>query len=331
MGELVVVRAPPGRWLVVDGCSVGGRHYGQQLLDHYGVTPDFVILTHPHLDHAKGVAEVIDAATTDPDPKTWPRIGLVWPRDETTPSDLSHLTHYYDSGVAEQAVSAIFDRWERVPSCRLKLDQGDVLPFGEARLKVLSPAPATRTEAVRRWTAKQDFDSNRLSTVLQVEWAGLRILLGSDLVEIPGAGWTDVLAFDAEAPRHAAFKVAHHGSTKAQHPAVLTRMGPDDEPTWVATPYATKRLPGFQPGEGGAVLLGHVPKIHLTGVPRAFQNQGVTPSSYRLSDLQGPAQGLKRDPPVTGFPDCLVALSWKAGGGPPTVHHGKGSLTVERG
>jgi hypothetical protein len=47
VGELVVVRAPPGAWLVVDGCRAARVPYAEKLLDHYRATPDIVVLTHP--------------------------------------------------------------------------------------------------------------------------------------------------------------------------------------------------------------------------------------------------------------------------------------------
>ncbi|MCK8499896.1 hypothetical protein [Myxococcus fulvus] len=330
MGELVAIRAPPNHWLVMDGCSVGGKHYGQQLMDHYGAVPSLIILTHPHLDHAKGVSEVIDAATSDTEPKDWPRIGLVWSAKGIRDDDLTCLTRYYDGAVAKQAISTIFDRWERAPSCRLELRQGEVIPLGEARVKVLAPSPEARTQAFQQGAAGKQFDANCISTVLQVEWEGLRLVLGSDLVENPGQGWTNVLAFDGNAPRHAALKVAHHGSTDAQHPELLRRSSPTDEPFWLITPFAIQSLPRFQPGEGVALLLEHVSRVHLTGIPRSFAKQGLMPRGYRLAELQAPAHGMDRSPSLTGFPDCMVALSWSRSGGPPTVHPGRGSVTVER-
>jgi glyoxylase-like metal-dependent hydrolase (beta-lactamase superfamily II) len=61
-GELVAVRAPPDDWLIVDGCGVGRTKYGPALLAHYGASPRLIALTHPHRDHAVGVADVVDGS-----------------------------------------------------------------------------------------------------------------------------------------------------------------------------------------------------------------------------------------------------------------------------
>ena len=63
-GELVLVCAPPGRWLVVDGCNGGDDlGYAQRALDALGAKPSLVLLSHPHKDHADGLREVIERAT----------------------------------------------------------------------------------------------------------------------------------------------------------------------------------------------------------------------------------------------------------------------------
>ena len=136
-GELVAVRAPPNDWLIVDGCGVGRTKYGPALLGYYGATPRFVALTHPHRDHAVGIADVVDEFTQGP-PGAWPQIGLLWPtpRDRVTMRDLQA---YFRGGVVEDALSAIRDRWRRHPACRWNLDVGTSTQLGSATITVLSP------------------------------------------------------------------------------------------------------------------------------------------------------------------------------------------------
>jgi glyoxylase-like metal-dependent hydrolase (beta-lactamase superfamily II) len=54
-GELVLVRAPPGDWLVLDGCATRDvASYALAVLDHYHHQNNvrFIAMTHPHEDHA---------------------------------------------------------------------------------------------------------------------------------------------------------------------------------------------------------------------------------------------------------------------------------------
>lgn len=63
LGELIIVRVPPGAWMVVDGCEAGDVRYAQRVLSHYDAHPAIITLTHPHDDHSMGLLEVIDRAT----------------------------------------------------------------------------------------------------------------------------------------------------------------------------------------------------------------------------------------------------------------------------
>ena len=274
IGELVLVRAPPDSWLVIDGCSSDGEPYGQRVLEHYKATPKAIVFTHPHLDHARGVADVVDAATTD-SRETWPRLGML--------PILQHLVERptggrdpaadFERGVTEQAVAAILDRWERHPPCRWDVGFGAEELLGEARIKVISPAPMVADRAEQKLLAAKRFDWNTVSTALLLEWRGRRILLGSDLVEQPLQGWSRAarLWWD-ELSRFDAAKVPHHGSARALDRNLLT--GPA---VGIVTPFATKGLPRFDAGEGLEQLISRRFRIFLTGLPRAHSAQAGSP------------------------------------------------------
>src|SRR5882672_1091181 len=61
VGESIVVRIPGGHWIVVDGCMVGREGSAPlALLRHYGVDRiQAAILTHPHMDHARGFSDLL--------------------------------------------------------------------------------------------------------------------------------------------------------------------------------------------------------------------------------------------------------------------------------
>jgi beta-lactamase superfamily II metal-dependent hydrolase len=235
-GELVAVRAPPNDWLIVDGCGVGRTKYGPALLAHYGASPRLLALTHPHRDHAVGVADIVDELTQGP-VNTWPQIGLLWP----TPREriaMRDLQAYFRGGIVEDALSAIRDRWRRHPPCRWNLDVGTSTPLGTATITVLSPERGPRRDALRSWADGIAYDPNQIATVLEVAWRGHHVLLGSDLVEQPGGGWSAAALHCADVV--IATKVPHHGSINALHTSWI-RGGP----TLMVTPFASSNLPRF--------------------------------------------------------------------------------------
>ena len=318
-GELVAVRAPPDDWLIVDGCGVGRTRYGPALLAHYRVSPRLIALTHPHRDHAAGVADVVDTFTQGP-ANTWPKIGLLWPapRDRVSMRDLQA---YFAGGVVEDALSAIRDRWRRHPDSQWTLEVGSSTRLGEATIIVVSPEREAKRAAWKAWQRDGSYDPNQIATVLDVSWNGHHVILGSDLVEQPGRGWT-VAQSRCGAP--SATKVPHHGSTNALH-ASWIRGGPH----LAVTPFASSNLPRFDTAGGIARMLAAVHTVHLTGLPRAYSAQGGIPQRLTRRQLErlGDAE---IDPPVPGWPDCYVLLSIAADGTSRLVH-GPGSVQITDG
>jgi hypothetical protein len=184
LGELILVRVPPDVWMVVDGCA-SGDGYAQRVLDRYQARPQLVVLTHPHEDHSKGLADVIVRATPRDRKNEWPRIGMVLPPGGggTGRSD------EYIAGITEQVISAVEARWREFPACKWEMLVGDVERLGEATVRVLSPEAAVRATQLALWSNGERFDHNVISSALLLEWKGRRVVLGSDLVEVPRNGW----------------------------------------------------------------------------------------------------------------------------------------------
>lgn len=311
-GELILVRAPGNHWLVVDGCRKQGRTwYAQKALEHYGATPAIVVLTHPHRDHAGGVAEVVEDATASGSPD-WPLLGMC-PPPEPSPGAPEYAPESYEAGVAERAVAAIEERWRQRPECEWKMPVGDTRELGPAKLTVLSPADPTAS------------DPNRRATALLLEWENVRLVLGADLA--PEVEWASALAAAARAAKHDALKVPHHASRAALHGPLLEAS---PAALRVTTPFASQALPRF--GDDGGIEHLHRTgdAVYLTALPRAYAGQGGG-GGERIARARLADEGreLTMDPPVTGFPDCFVAVSWSADG-TPVVEHGPGSVVVVR-
>jgi beta-lactamase superfamily II metal-dependent hydrolase len=322
VGELVAVRAPPNDWLVVDGCAAGSVDYGPQLLQHYRAQPAVMLLSHPHLDHAKGVASVVDSATSGRAKNLWPKLGMVLPPETGTDEADDDLVRFYARGKARQAIAAIAGRWEEHVGCRWEPRPGEEINLGEAALTVLSPEQGAAAGARMRLAERKPIDWNLLATALLVQWRSWAVLLGSDL-ETPG--WSAVQKRFGGIPEHHVLKIPHHGSPNAT-PTALIRATRGVRAS-VVTPYSTHDLPPL--GEGGTIdrlqSLGH--QVYLTALARPYHDQSDTPVVATRKELAERTDMTFDGRPVE-FPDCFVAAELPGDGGAPVWHFGPGSVQV---
>lgn len=316
-GELALVRAPGNHWMVIDGCRKQGTFsYAQRALAHYSAQPELIILTHPHRDHSGGVADLIEERTAGPTSE-WPTLAMLPPPDLRPALGPAYTPAAHAQGVAERAIAAIEERWSRHPLCRWDLPLGDTRSLGPAKLTVLSPVPVP--------TRSTRLDPNHLATALLVEWETVRIVLGADLE--PASAWARVLGREPSASHHAGLKVPHHGSLAAIHDPLLK---PSPSALRIATPFASGELPRFDHAGGVAHLHKTGAEVHLTGLPRAYSGQGgLGGQRIPRAKLAANARSLRLDPPVTGFPDCFVAIEWDVAAS-PTLSHGAGSVIVTK-
>ncbi|MDC0743285.1 hypothetical protein [Polyangium mundeleinium] len=323
IGELILVRVPPDAWMVVDGCGAGEACYAVEALTHYGARPRIVLLTHPHEDHSLGVAKVIDIWTPRDRKETWPRIGMVLPPGD----DVAARSADFMGGATLQAIAAVESRWKESPACRWEVNVGDLELLGNAALRVLSPRADVRAEKIEQWRMGRTFNKNVISTALLLSWHKRRILLGSDLVEEPGNGWSHSLVLDPDLGDHDLLKVPHHGSDAALHDDVLRPRIRVPDPLRIFAPFSRKRLPKFSPGVGANRVVSHGGTSYLTGLPRRHEEQSGRIEARTLTELQ--AHGAIKFNPVTSFfPDCYVLVSIPPDGGPPLIEQGPGSIHV---
>ena len=323
-GELVLVRAPPDGWMVVDGCGAGKIDYALATLQHYGALPRIVLLTHPHDDHSHGMASVLQAATPRDRPDTWPRIGMVLPHG----NDVTTAPMDFIARATRHAIAAVESRWRASPACRWDVRLGEQEPLGDATIRVLSPREHVRAEQLALWTRRQSFDKNVLSTALLVTWQTRRLLLGSDLVEQPGGGWAHCIEIEPTIAEHDLLKVPHHGSDEALHDDVLRTGSRGAAPLRIFTPYSPSRLPRFSPGEGVHRVASLGGTSYLTGLPRPHAEQSGHAEQRSLAALES-HEGISFAPATGGYPDCYVMFAFPADGGPPSVEQGPGSIRVD--
>ena len=325
MGELVIVRAPPGRWLVVDGCGVDRRGCAQRILDHYGATPHAAVFSHPHLDHARGLEEVISKATR-PEQSDWPRLGMLLPPGNRGAGDLWDRQTGHDAGVVEQVVATIVDRWRSRPACHWQLQEDQKESLGEAEMVVLSPNERVITAAQGRYRNGKTFDPNRMASAMSIRWRERTVLLGSDLPEVPGKAWSRLARQRPDIATHDVYKIAHHTSSTAIGPQVGAASGL--ERVWVATPFSSSGHPRFADGAGVDLLLRSQTPLAITGLSRPHADQHGAPWHTTRSVLRD-APDIEFDVPSAGFPDCYVMVTLPEVGA-PAISFGPGSIRVSR-
>jgi Metallo-beta-lactamase superfamily len=172
LGESIMVRVPPDHWAVIDSLrrhvATGERNPALQLLERFDASPEVVVLTHPHLDHADGLPSLL--ARRRPGALVGCALHFIdVDRDRESPD----AEAVWQTGAAALALSAIADVWEREPAARLVLRSGMEFPVGPATAEVLFPISSGPSPI------QDGYDLNRLSSPMLIRWEEASILLGA--------------------------------------------------------------------------------------------------------------------------------------------------------
>lgn len=325
-GELVVLHVPPRSWLVVDGIAQGEswavRFFEQLHSDapatHIG--PTHILLSHPHTDHAGGLAELIDWSFAR---GYSPRLAAI-PKPRVRRINRDDLVRSVGSGQALVALNAISRWWKERPSTRWDVVAGRDIRLRPGSFRFLSPATSVVKQAVKRAMRGGRVAWNDLATALLVRWSGSVVVLGSDLT---APQWPAALRRAPQRLQFHALKVAHHGSVGAQSPQLLARYSARAH--FLCTPFAPEDLPRFEDHEGAHVLLEAVEHLHLTGLPQAAQAQASRPRRFTRADLAAGHGSEAADDGPRDFPSAWVKLTVDARGR-GSFSHGPGSVIVDR-
>lgn len=232
-GEAVLIHLGFGEWVVIDSCidTQSGAAVPIDYLESIGVDiasqVKTIIVTHWHDDHIRGIGKLVHKATSakvcfSAAFKKTEFISFAIANQSVDPSPLARAT--------KEIVSVL--RMVRGRGMEPKYVGPDRLLYaglthgasGCSRIFSLSPSDkrigeflsnvamqmASAGEPRRR---ASDLAPNALSVALLVEVPNGALLLGGDLEETPGRGWTTILAHSEVATVRAnVFKVPHHGS-----------------------------------------------------------------------------------------------------------------------
>jgi competence protein ComEC len=252
-GDAIFVVSPDGHTMLVDagGPTGGATHAGNFDIGEDVVSPylwsrhvrrlDIVALTHAHSDHMGGMPAVL---------RNFRPRELWVGHNPPIPAYQQLLREAASLGIRVRSFSA-----------------GDAMPFGDATVHVLAPAPLYQP---------RDSATNDDSLVMHLSYAGHSALLEGD----------------AEAPSEAAMlslppgdltsdllKVGHHGSKTSTIPPFLARVAPHFAVISVG-PYNSYHHPRWETLDNLQVEGAHTWRTDLLGVSTFYlDGTGVRPAS----------------------------------------------------
>ncbi|MCB9730850.1 MAG: MBL fold metallo-hydrolase [Deltaproteobacteria bacterium] len=289
VGEGLAIALPGAGWVLVDGCRAGGDLPLREILSRWRAADESVeayVFTHPHADHADGIAELVEA--TAPlricvAGATRPERHVFQLARDAAKGDSADADEFGSFALAREVLNALqaMRTWEE--DLQRKVDawyDGCSLQIGAVQILVRAPSGGEVRAFMRRGGAVERLRkrANDLSLVVEVRFGRCRVVLGGDLPRLRGnakvaSGWDAVMRRHGHLGTHSGFKVPHHGSREALHPKMNTARG-QDERAWLVTPYNASHLPRFDPEEGAQALLASEPRLLVTAMPASRATAG---------------------------------------------------------
>jgi beta-lactamase superfamily II metal-dependent hydrolase len=238
VGESITILLPDDRTIVVDACAVDGINLPAELLRHLGISSiDLLVLTHPDLDHVRGIAQIVDEFKPA---EVWRYPLGSAPRDAIAKWATNRNP---DLLAALEAMDRSLERTGRVFSVHhghcwpgdpgvvtlraIAPTPKDLERMGKVWDRLVGPRPRMRA-AIDRWLqevvsgARPLGDAaNVLSIGAVLTWESHKIVLGGDVMRgsrSPFSGWKGIVRIlEGRGPadllsRASLVKVAHHGS-----------------------------------------------------------------------------------------------------------------------
>lgn len=276
VGECMVLIMPDGRVVVLDTCERANVNLPARLLTDLGIKRiDLLIVTHPDLDHVKGLIELLDLF----DPvRVW-RYPFALLREMLTMLvNVTAAPHYTRHAEAVRGGVALDEHLSRTGVVD-DVTYGRIWapPGATYTIHALAPTPYDTKRArgrVRgllerrhvRWLLSQQAKNwlddgsplgdlpNMVSLGVAIEWGERRLVLAGDIENGDGgpySGWAGVLDhLDRTDDKRGRLvddvdliKVAHHGSARAFSQVAWDRHAKAAKTIGVVTTYSPSRLP----------------------------------------------------------------------------------------
>lgn len=273
VGESIVVILPDDRTLVMDACTHDGVNLPSMLLRHLGKRAiDLLIVSHPDLDHVRGIAELVEGFVPV-DVWRYPFDGVL----REYAAKWCRSTGRHDLALAVEALDRHGLRTGRVAQ-RTYGGRAWPSPPGEYEVHALAPTHFDQQRAQRLWSRLVTFEAgqmrasrwlqrmllggpgssrtidvpNVVSLAVAITWGSRRVLLGGDVLRGTSSqhsGWKGILRLlDHDGLGHLVtdldvVKLSHHGSHTGFAVAAWDRHAKATRPIAVAAPFSPSRLP----------------------------------------------------------------------------------------
>ena len=276
VGESVVLLMPDGRVVVVDSCMRAGTNWPALLLTRLGIAKiDLLVVTHPDLDHVRGLTELVEAFEPE---RIWRYPFALLREIVATLARGAEFSDYARHIEAMRASATLDDYLARTGRVE-EVTYGRIWapPGGTYNLHALAPTPYDTNRARERirgllerrrgrWLLSDRAKAwlgadtplgdlpNMVSLGLAIEWGERRIVLAGDIVNgdgSPYSGWQGVLEhLDRPDDRRGRLvddvdlmKIAHHGSSGAFSALAWGRHTRSAKTIGVVTTYSPSKLP----------------------------------------------------------------------------------------
>ncbi|HEV2631330.1 MAG TPA: MBL fold metallo-hydrolase [Pseudolabrys sp.] len=288
-GESILVHVGDGDWLCIDSALSERQSIPLAYLRQLGIPLDkvkLIVATHWHRDHVEGLAELLHCC---------PSAQFVCSAALRAAEFKQIVARFssQDVGGATPPLSEIRKCFEILAGRKKASLVGYVPPIfaganrliasykssnGPIVIQALSPSDEDYLRALEAFagyfvpldqsaTGLPSVDPNHASVVLAVAIGGELLLFGADL-EVTSSvhtGWRAVLASKVRPQQPSLFfKVSHHGSSNARHPAVWTDMLVPDCFAAV-TEYSGSAIPNEEQVNW---LVGQSSNVYATGLPQ---------------------------------------------------------------
>lgn len=327
VGESIVILSPEGWAIVVDACEDSGVNLPLGLVRAVGASVALVIITHPDLDHIRGMADLVR--------ETGP--GEVWryPLGSALTDAIVRWARELNPALSD-ALAAL-DAQQRTTGAVFSVTHGlQWSPSsGSCSVRAFAPTPYDQSRVGGIWdrlvgprAARQNrlngylrdvvAGRRRLGSVANVlsigavlTWGQHKLVLGGDVMcgtRCRHSGWKGVIdLLDRRGPpglldRATLVKAAHHGSTRSYEPLAWNRHASGGRTRVVLAPYKPSGLP---PEATLTALREHTVALGVSHVDRAIEARVVGAGWSRCG---GPKSGGE------SAPDCVGAILEASGG-----------------
>ncbi len=278
VGESIVVVGPGEEVIVIDACVHNGENLPSRLLKHLGrARIDLLVLTHPDLDHVRGIAQLVK----DHDPKTvwrYPHGSAVrdvvasWARKQ-------NAARFTDLADALEELEDHQLRTGRVFEAAYGERTWPAVPTAAFEVRPLAPTPVDQSRAWQAWERMLRVEKdgvrlldgiqrvisgdamlgdapNVLSLALSIRCGSSRVLVGGDVMcglkrgqRAPHSGWKGILKLLEQdgltdlVRDPALVKVAHHGSRHSYEAKAWALHAASGKTVAMIAPFTSSSLP----------------------------------------------------------------------------------------